>query len=247
MTTPSSLFWHEAAAASYDSEPGGRHDPAELELESALLAELAGGGSALELAIGTGRVAVPLARRGVRVAGIELSEPMLARLRARPEAAGMQLVQGDMRSARVPGAFDLVYLVFNTIENVTTQDAQVEVFANAARHLRPGGRFLVEVEVPGVLGLPRGERFRVFTHTDARTGVDEYDVVTQQLWSHHAVRQEDGSWRRSSPPFRYVWPAELDLMARLAGLRLEHRWGWFDRSPFTAHSTAHVSVWRRPA
>lgn len=247
MTTDPQLFWHEAAAASYDSDPGGRNDPAALAVESALLAELAGGGGALELAIGTGRVAVPLARRGVRVAGIELSEPMLAQLRAKPEAAGMELVVGDMRSATVPGAFDLVYLVFNTIGNVTTQDAQLEVFGNAARHLRPGGRFLVEVGVPGVLGLAPGERFRVFTHTGSRTGIDEYDVVTQQMWSHHAVRQPDGSWRHSSPPFRYAWPAELDLMARIAGLELEHRWGWYDRSPFTAYSTAHVSVWRRPA
>jgi len=190
------------------------------------------------------RIAVPLARRGVQVAGIELSEPMLRRLRAKPEGADMDVVLGDMTACRVDGSFDLVYLVFNTINNVTTQEGQVAVFVNAARHLRPGGHFVVEVGVPGFPDVPRGERFTVFHHTDEHVGIDEWDALTQQFWSHHYTREPDGRYRRSSTPFRYAWPAELDLMAGTAGLHLVERWADWSRGSFTASSRQHVSVWR---
>jgi SAM-dependent methyltransferase len=183
---------------------------------------LAGGG-ALELAIGTGRIAVPLAARGVRVAGIDLSPDMVAQLRRKTERIPVAI--GDMTTTRVEGTFSLVYLVFNTIMNLTTQDAQVACFENAAAHLRPGGSFVIEVMVPQLQRLPPGE---------TRVGIDEYDVVSQGLVSHH---------ENLSVPFRYVWPAELDLMARLAGLTLHERWGGWRREPFTAGSPSHVSVW----
>jgi SAM-dependent methyltransferase len=187
------------------------------------LAPFADGG-ALELAIGTGRIALPLAARGVRVAGIDLSADMLARLRAKSD---LPVVQGDMTSTRLDGSFSLVYLVFNTVMNLTTQDAQVACFRNAAAHLEPGGVFVIETMVPELQRLPPGE---------TRVGIDEYDVVTQRLVSHH---------ERISIPFRYVWPSELDLMARLAGLELRERWGGWRREPFTATSESHVSVWEK--
>ena len=213
-----------------------------------LLASLAApGGRALELAIGTGRVALPLAARGVEVAGVELSAAMLARLRAKPggDAASIPVVLGDMAVERAPGAFDVVHLVFNTIMNLTTQDAQVACFANAARHLRPGGAFVVEVGVPALRLLPPGRRWVAYDVSDDHVGVDEYDVLTQAMVSHHTTTRADGRVSRTSTPFRYVWPAELDLMARLAGLRLRDRWADWDRSPFTEDSTSHVSVWTK--
>jgi SAM-dependent methyltransferase len=211
-----------------------------------LLVELAAPGRhALEFAIGTGRVALPLAARGVSVAGIELSPAMLSRLRAKPGGceARIPVVVGDMASERVAGTFDVVYLVFNTIMNLTTQDAQVACFANAARHLRPGGAFVVETGVPALRLLPPGQRYVTFEMTAAHVGVDEYDVLTQRLVSHHVTTSADGGSHRSSTPFRYVWPAELDLMARLAGLRPGHRWADWDRAPFTETSESHVSIW----
>lgn len=207
------------------------------------LEPLAGGG-ALELAIGTGRVAVPLAARGVRVAGIELSPDMLAQLRRKDE--GLPVVLGDMSSVRLDDRFSLVYLVFNTINNLTTQDAQVACFRNAAAHLVDGGRFVIEVGVPDLRRLPPGERFVLFAVRPDRLGIDEYDTVTQGLVSHHyAVEGE--RLRQVSVPFRYVWPSELDLMAQLAGMRLEERWGGWRREPFTAQSRSHVSVWQKIA
>jgi SAM-dependent methyltransferase len=203
-----------------------------------LLAELAGGGGALELAIGTGRIALPLAARGVRVAGIDLSEPMVAQLRAKPGGADIPVTIGDIATTRAEGTYGVVYLVYNTINNLTTQDAQVACFENAARHLEPGGAFVVEVGVPDLQRLPPGERYVTFAVDDDYIGVDEYDVVGQGLISHH---QSTGS--RISMPFRYVWPSELDLMARIAGLRLRDRWADWHRSPFTAASRSHVSVW----
>jgi SAM-dependent methyltransferase len=184
-------------------------------------------GGALELGIGTGRIALPLAARGVRVAGIDLSPDMVARLRAKPGGAGIPVAFGDFATTSVGGDVTLVYLVFNTIMNLTTQDAQVACFRNAAAHLRAGGAFVVEVMVPELRRLPPGER---------RVGIDEYDVVNQGLVSHH---------EHVSVPFRYVWPAELDLMARLAGMTLRERWADWRRSPFTDESTAHVSVWTK--
>jgi SAM-dependent methyltransferase len=199
------------------------------------LLPLAGGG-ALELAIGTGRVAVPLADRDVRVAGIDLSPDMVAELRRKTDAIPVAI--GDMTTTRVEGTFSLVYIVFNSINNVTTQDGQVDVFANAASHLAPGGCFVVEV------GVQNKQRLEVFDLSDTHVGVDELDFDTQRLVSHH-FSLIDGEWRRLSVPFRSVSPAELDLMARLAGLELRERWADWDRSPFTAESAKHVSVWEK--
>jgi SAM-dependent methyltransferase len=205
------------------------------------LEPLAGGG-ALELGIGTGRIAVPLAARGVRVAGIDLSPDMVAQLRRKTD--GIPVAIGDFATTRVEGEFSLVYLVFNTIMNLTTQDEQVACFENAAAHLRPGGRFVVEVGVPDLQRLPRGEVYRPFSVRPEHLGIDEYDVVGQRLVSHH-YSIAGGRMELRSVPFRYVWPAELDLMARLAGLRREERWAGWRREPFTAESTSHVSVWSR--
>ena len=238
-------YFDEPVAATYDETSGDMFDPGVLEPTVDVLAELAGpDGSALELAVGTGRVALPLAARGVRVHGIDLSAAMLERLREKAGAEAVATTLGDMTSTRVDGSFDLAYLVFNTIGNVTTQDGQVDVFGNAAAHLRPGGHFVIETGVPQLQRVVPGERFHVFARTENYLGVDEYDVVTQQMWSHHH-RLDGSQGRRASIPFRYVWPSELDLMARLAGMRLVHRWADWQRSPFDAESPSHVSVWRR--
>jgi len=220
-------------AARYDS------DTADMAVEPVVdfLLPLAGGG-ALELAIGTGRIAVPLAARGARVAGIDLSPDMVAELRKKTDAIPVEI--GDMTTTRVKGEFSLVYIVFNSINNVTTQDGQVAVFANAAAHLAPGGRFVVEV------GTRNRQRLEVFDLSDTHVGVDEYDHDTQRLVSHHFTLR-DGVWERISMPFRAVSPAELDLMARLAGLELAERWGDWDRSAFTAESRKQVSVWEKQA
>ena len=236
--------WFADGAATYDEDAADTFDPAVLDPAVDVLAELAGGGPALELGVGTGRVALPLARRGLHVHGIDLSGPMLDQLRAKPGASDVAVTTGDMATTRVPGTFALVYLVRNTIMNLTTQDAQVDCFGNAAAHLAPGGRFVVEVMVPQLQRLPPGETARPFLVRPGRLGFDEYDVVTQHLVSHH-YWVEDGEARALSIPFRYVWPAELDLMARLAGMSLEDRWAGWNRSPFTADSPSHVSVWRR--
>jgi SAM-dependent methyltransferase len=193
-------------------------------------------GGALELAIGTGRIAVPLAARGARVAGIDLSPDMVAQLRQKTDAIPVAI--GDMSATTVEGSFSLVYIVFNSINNVTTQDGQVDVFANAAAHLEPGGCFVVEV------GVPNTRPLEVFDLSEAHVGVDELDFATQRLVSHH-FSLIDGEWRRLSVPFRSVSPAELDLMARLGGMQLRERWADWDRSPFTAESTKHVSVWQK--
>jgi len=200
------------------------------------LEPLAGGG-ALELAIGTGRIAVPLAERGVRVAGIDLSPDMVARLRQKTDEIPVAI--GDYATTRIDGPFSLVYIVFNSIVNQTTQEGQVATFANAAAHLEPGGSFVVEV------GVPTSRPLSVFDLSDTHVGVDEYDAATQRSASHHFTLR-DGVWERRSIPFRSVWPAELDLMARLAGMQLRERWADWDRSPFTAESTRHVSVWEKP-
>ena len=193
-------------------------------------------GGALELAIGTGRIAVPLAERGVRVAGIDFSPDMVAQLRQKTDAISVEI--GDMSTTQVEGTFSLVYVVFNSINNVTTQDGQVATFANAAAHLEPGGCFVVEV------GTANTQPLVVFDLSDKHVGVDEYDADTQRLVSHH-FSLVDGEWGRLSVPFRAVSPAELDLMARLAGMELRERWADWDRSPFTAESTKHVSVWQK--
>ncbi|HEY2741038.1 MAG TPA: class I SAM-dependent methyltransferase [Gaiellaceae bacterium] len=218
-------------AERYDESTAGK--PAEPVVD--FLVPFAAGG-ALELAIGTGRIAVPLAERGVRVAGIDLSPDMVAQLRQKTDAIPVAI--GDMTATRVEGTFSLAYIVCNSINNVTTQDGQVEVFATAAAHLGPGGCFVVEV------GVPNTQRLEVFDLSDTHVGVDELDFDTQRLVSHH-FSLVDGEWRRLSVPFRSVSPAELDLMARLAGMELRERWADWDRSQFTAESTKHVSVWEK--
>jgi SAM-dependent methyltransferase len=219
-------------------------DPAVVGPTVDFLEELAGDGAALELGIGTGRIALPLAERGVPVHGIDLSEAMVARLRAKPGAERLRVTIGDFASTRVDGSFSLAYLVFNTIMNLTTQDEQVACFENVAAQLEPGGCFVIEVGVPDLQRLPPGETFRPFRVTAARLGFDEYDVVSQGLVSHHYT-VVDGSLEVLSVPFRYVWPAELDLMARLAGMTLRERWRGWTREPFTSESTSHVSVWQK--
>ena len=238
----SSDVWGEAAAARYDTA-SGMFDPAVLTPTVARLAALARGGRALEFAIGTGRVAVPLAARGVPVAGIELSQPMVDVLRRKVDEATVPVVIGDMATATVPGEFALVYLVYNTIGNLCTQEEQVACFANAARHLVPGGRFVIEVGVPQLRCLPLGQAAVPFDVSDAHLGLDTYDLVTQQAISHHLTREDDGRFRRGTHHYRYVWPAELDLMARLAGLSLEDRAADWQGNPFTAESPSHVSTW----
>jgi SAM-dependent methyltransferase len=239
-------YFGEDVAASYDEEDAEMFDPAVVEPTVDFLAELAGDGAALELAIGTGRIALPLSHRGVTVRGIDLSEAMVARLRAKPGAEAIDVTIGDFATTRVEGTYSLVYLVYNTIGNLTTQDAQVRCFENAAAHLEEGGCFVVETGVPRLQWLPPGERVRAFELSDTYLGVDEYDVATQSLVSHHHSLV-DGRFERYSIPFRYVWPAELDLMARIAGMRLRERWSGWKREPFTNESTGHVSVWEKTA
>lgn len=233
-------------AATYDDPREPANQPAAIAPAVELLADLARGGRALELAIGTGRIALPLAARGIEVHGIELSRAMVARLRAKPGGEGIPVVIGDMASARAEGEFELVYLVFNTIMNLTSQEAQAACFANAAAHLAPGGCFVVEVSVPRVQRLAPGERFVVFGASEDHWGIDEYDLERQGLVSHHFTRGEDGRWDLHPVPFRYAWPAELDLMASAAGMRLRERWSDWHRTPFSADSASHVSVWEKP-
>jgi SAM-dependent methyltransferase len=239
-------YFGERVAERYDESSPDMFDPAVVDPVVDFLAELAGEGAALELGIGTGRIALPLAQRGVRVHGIDLSEAMVAKLRAKPGAKEIGVTIGDFATTTVEGTFSVAYLVFNTIGNLTTQDQQVACFENAAVHLGPGGCFVIEVGVPRLRLLPPGERFHVFDFSESHRGVDEYDVVNQGLVSHH-FSPADGKWEGLSMPFRYVWPAELDLMARLAGMKLRERWSGWKREPFTSESTKHVSVWERPA
>ena len=235
----------ESVAARFDERYAYQADAAVVGPMVDLLAELAGNGAALELGTGTGRVALPLAARGVAVHGIELSEAMAARLRAKPGAELIGVTIGDFATATVEATFRVAYLVANTIMNLTTQDGQVACFQNVAAHLEPGGCFVIEVLVPGLRRLPPGERFQPFDVSPGHLGFDEYDVARQGLVSHH-YWIEDGSVEVLSPPFRYVWPSELDLMARLAGMTLRHRWAGWKREPFTSESGLHVSVWEKP-
>jgi SAM-dependent methyltransferase len=235
----------DEVAARYDEACRSMFDADVLGRTVDLLAELAGDGAALELAVGTGRVALPLAARGVPVSGIELSSAMVEQLRAKDGAQHIDVTMGDMATTRIGRTFRLVYLVFNTIGNLTTQDQQVACFANAAAHLEPGGCFVIEVGVPDLRRLPPGEDARVFSHAPGYVGYDRYvDLVAQQAVSHHFFAGGSGV-REDRTPFRYVWPSELDLMARLAGMCLRDRWAGWDRSPFTDESTSHVSVWEK--
>ena len=238
-------YFDEPVAARYDAELGEMADPAAVETAVDLLAELAGPGrTALEFAIGTGRVALPLSARGVRVSGIDLSEAMVARLHEKPGADAIAVTIGDIASTTLGSTFDVVYLVFNTISNLTSQDDQVAVFCNAAAHLRPGGTFVIELLMPQLQRLPRGERFVPFDVSERHLGIDEYDTANQGLVSHHYTKV-DGQFQYVAMPFRYAWPSELDLMARIAGMRLRHRWAGWDCEPFTSQSIKHVSVWEK--
>jgi SAM-dependent methyltransferase len=237
----------EQVAAHYDETSAHMFRPEVLDPAVEFLAQLAGDGAALEFGVGTGRLALPLSRQGVPVHGIELSLPMLEQLRAKPGSENVPVTAGDFATTRVDGRFRLVYLAFNTITNLTTQDEQVACFENAAAHLEPGGCFAVEVFVPALRRLPPGERVRAFDLRHTHLGFDEYtDLVGQILYSHH-YWTEGGELRTFSAPFRYVWPSELDLMARLAGLGLRERWAGWRREPFTDESPSHVSVWEKRA
>jgi SAM-dependent methyltransferase len=239
-------YFGERVAQRYDESSAEMFDPAVVDPAVDFLAELAGSGAALELGIGTGRIALPLAQRGIRVHGIDLSEAMVARLRAKPGAEGIGVTIGDFATTTVDGTFSLAYVVFNTINNLTTQDEQIACFQNVAAHLEPGGCFVIEVGVPALQRLPPGETIRAFEVSDAYLGFDEYNVASQGLISHH-YRVEDGKLELHSVPFRYVWPSELDLMARVAGMTLRERWSDWNREPFTSESTKHVSVWEKPS
>ena len=237
-------YFDERIAKAYDAKWAYLAEPEVVDPAVSFLAELAGAGAALELGIGTGRLALPLSRRGVAVHGIELSPAMVAQLQAKPGADTIGVTIGDFATTRVGGTFRLAYLVRNTIANLTTQDQQVACFGNVAAHLEPGGCFVIEVYIPELQRLPPGETIHAFTVTPTHLGFEEYDVATQIAYSHH-YWMVDGQLETFSAPFRYVWPSELDLMARLAGMALRERWSSWDREPFTSDSRSHVSVWEK--
>jgi SAM-dependent methyltransferase len=240
----SSDLWGVEAAERYDESSAFMFAPEVLNPAVSFLAGLAGDGPALELAIGTGRVAIPLVERGIAVSGIELSQPMVDQLRRK--RSDIPVVVGDMATSTVPGQFSLVYLVWNSMGNLRTQAEQVACFRNAARHLAPGGRSVIELWVPGIRRFPPGQAAVPFHVGQHHVGLDTYDMTTQQGTSHHYRRQADGPVTYGASNFRYIWPAECDLMAQLAGMDLESRAADWDGSPFTNDSESHVSVWRRP-
>lgn len=237
-------LFDEHVAARYEETSKEMFAPGEVEPAVEFLRGLAWGGDALELGIGTGRIALPLSRRGIRVHGVDLSGAMVARLEQKTGAEAVDVTIGDFATVKLGRRFSLAYLVYNTIENLTTQDAQVDCFCNVAEHLEATGCFVVEVEVPPLQRLPPGETVRPFSFTPTHLGFDEVDVATQRMTSHHYTVSE-GTLDVVSMPFRYVWPSELDLMARIAGMSLRERWGDWSREPFTADSTRHVSVWQK--
>ncbi len=239
-------YFNERVAARYDKSVAKMFDSASVGPVVDFLADLAGNGRALELGIGTGRIAVPLAQRGVRVHGIDLSKAMVARMRSKPGGENIGVTIGDFATTHVDGTFAVAYLVFNTIMNLTTQEAQTACFLNVAAHLQRGGCFVIEVLVPDLQRLPPGETVRAFDVSETRWGFDEYDVARQGLTSHH-FEIINGRMERLSVPFRYVWPSELDLMATVAGLRLRERWSGWKREPFTSDSRSLVAVWEKPA
>ncbi len=245
MGSVASVMWDAELAAVYDDVYAREAEPSVVEPITRVLAELAGSGPALELAVGTGRIALALSARGVAVTGIELSPHMAARLRAKPGADAVHVIVGDMTATRAEGPFTLVYLAANSIMNVTAQDGQLAVFGNAAAHLEPGGRFAVELIVPQPGAVPADGKGRVFTLDPDHVGIETFDDPAGQIaWSHHWM-EVGGRLVRHSAPYRYIWPSELDLMARLAGFRLEQRWAGWDRSLFTAQSARHVSVYAK--
>jgi SAM-dependent methyltransferase len=237
-------YFDERVAARYDESSAEMFQPEAVDPVLDFLADLAGSGRALELGVGTGRIALPLAQRGVPVHGIDMSKAMVARLRAKPGGEDIGVTIGDFATTTVDGAFSVAYLVFNTISNLTTQEEQVACFRNVAAHLEPSGCFVIEVGIPELQRLPPGETFRVFHASESRWGIDEYDVANQGLISHH-FEIVDGRLERNSVPFRYTWPSELDLMAQLAGMSLRERWSGWKQEPFTSDSRKHVSVWEK--
>jgi SAM-dependent methyltransferase len=238
-------YFSEPVAAAYDDPDNEMFAPAFVGQVTERLAELAGGGRALEFAIGTGRIAVPLAARGVEVHGIDMSRAMVARMRAKPGSDAIGVTIGDIATTRVEGSFSLVYLVYNTIMNLTSQEAQVACFRNAAAHLEPNGCFVIEVHLPELRKLPPGQNVLPFQVSPTRLAFDIYDFATQQMSSNY-VKLDGGRGEFTSYPFRYVWPSELDLMAQLVGMRLYDRWAGWGREPFTSESGKHVSAWVKP-
>jgi len=241
----SSDLWDAETAERYDDSSAFMFAPNVLDPAVAFLAELAGDGPALELAIGTGRVAIPLAERGISVTGVELSQPMVDQLHRK--MSDLPVVVGDMATSKVPGEFSLVYLVWNSIGNLRTQAERVACFRNAARHLAPGGRFVIELWIPGIRRFPPGQDAVPFHIGERHVGFDTYDMATQQGTSHHYSRHPDGTVTYGASNFRYIWPAECDLMAQLAGMTLERRLADWNGAPFTGDSESHVSVWRKSA
>ncbi|TDN91503.1 class I SAM-dependent methyltransferase [Microbacterium sp. BK668] len=241
----SSDYWTAEDAAHYDADAGEMFAPAVLDPVVDFLSEMAGEGRALEFAVGTGRVAIPLLERGVPVHGIELSQPMTDRLREKIGPDRLPVTVGDMATTVVEGEFSLVYLVFNTLGNLRTQAEQVACFRNAAGHLEPGGLFVIELGVPSLRRMPPGQTAVPFDVSDHHVGMDTLDPVTQQGTSHHYRRTDDGAVHYGASNFRYAWPSECDLMAQLAGLEFVARYADWQRHPFTAESESHVSVWRK--
>jgi SAM-dependent methyltransferase len=239
-------YFGERVAAGYDDLSDPVFQPAAVDAAVGLLAGLAGGGRALEFAVGTGRIGVPLSRRGVPVHGIEMSRAMVARLRPKPGGDAVAVTIGDMATTRVDGTFAVAYLVFNTINNLTSQEAQVACFRNAAAHLAPGGCFVIETSIPGLRHLPPGQDILGHRAGPGRIVSYSFDHATQR-YSGHYVAFTEGAGEYRTIPFRYVWPSELDLMAQLAGLRLRDRWAGWNREPFTTDSGSHVSVWEKPS
>jgi SAM-dependent methyltransferase len=238
-------YFGERVAARYDESSADMFEPGVVDAVVDVLAGLAGGGRALELGVGTGRIALPLARRGVPVHGIDLSRAMIARLRGKPGGDSIGVTIGDFATTKVDGTFSVAYLVFNTIMNLTTQAAQLACFRNVAAHLEPYSCFVIEVGIPDLRRLPPGQNVVPFHVSPTRWAFDVYDVATQAMSSNY-VQVVDGRGECTSIPFRYVWPAELDLMAQLAGLRLRERWDGWTREPFTSESHQHVSIWEKP-
>jgi methyltransferase family protein len=239
-------YFDERIAKRYEAKWPELFEPAVVDPAVRFLADLAGTGAALELGIGTGRIAIPLSQRGVRVHGIDLSPDMVAQLQAKPGTDDIGVTIGDFATTGVGGRFKLAYLVRNTIMNLTSQDEQVACFGNVAAHLEPGGCFVIEVIIPQLQRLPPGETIHAFTVTPTHLGFEEYDVATQIAFSHH-YWVVDSQLATFSAPHRYVWPSELDLMARLAGMTLRERWSDWTREPFTSDSRTHVSVWEKTA
>jgi SAM-dependent methyltransferase len=244
VSVTSSDLWDAHTAESYDETSAFMFAPEVLDPAVQFLAELAGSGSALEFAIGTGRVAIPLVERGVSVSGIELSQPMVDQLHKK--RADIPVVVGDMATSTAPGEFTLVYLVWNSIGNLRTQAEQVACFRNAARHLARGGQFVIELWIPGIRRFPPGQSAVPFHVGQHHVGIDTYDMTTQQGTSHHYRRHPDGTVTYGASNFRYIWPSECDLMAELAGMSLERRASDWHGSPFTNDSESHISVWRKP-